>query len=37
MISIIFQYGIGVKSIIGLAKRYGTKFQIGNIAETICM
>jgi len=37
MISIIFQYGIGVKSITALAKRYGTKFQIGNIAETICM
>lgn len=32
----IFQYGIGLKSITALAKRYGTKFKVGNIAETIC-
>ncbi|KAL0101516.1 hypothetical protein PUN28_018972 [Cardiocondyla obscurior] len=30
-------YGMGMKSITALAKRYGTKYQVGNIAETICM
>ena len=31
-----FQLQIGKKSIQALAKRYGTKYTTGNIAETIC-
>lgn len=34
--NVLFQLQIGKKTIQALAKRYGTKYQTGNIAETIC-
>lgn len=37
MIFTIFQYAIGMKATKALKKRYGTKYEVGNIAETICM
>ena len=34
--NVFFQLQIGKKTIQALAKRYGTKYETGNIAETIC-